>query len=67
MYRRSGLALILVICAAANAPAADILDLIPADALGGVTCRSISELVKKSEKLIKDVEFLMASPKADGG
>jgi hypothetical protein len=64
MVQRSCLtALSLLLCVAASSPAADSLDLIPADALGGVACRSIDGLVQKSEKLVKDAEIkLPATP-----
>src|SRR5262245_58349783 len=49
------IALSLVVSVSTTTPAAETYDLIPADALGGVACKSIQGLVKKSDKLIKDV------------
>src|SRR5262245_20825154 len=58
-------ALTLLVCVASTARAVDTLDLIPADALGSFACKSIEGLVKKSEKLVKDVEIkLPDSPAA---
>lgn len=50
-------ALSLVLCLATSSRAADMLDLIPADALAGCACRSIEGLVQKTTKLAKDVEL----------
>src|SRR5262249_61066318 len=61
MVRRLHLvAISLLFCVVANSRAADMLDLIPGDALGGVACRSIEGLVAKSEKLVKDAEIKVA-------
>src|SRR5262245_47082295 len=60
IWRPQLAALCLVLCLATTsgrARAADMLDLIPADALGGVACRSIEGLVQKTTKLIKDTEI----------
>src|SRR5262245_50362047 len=55
MVRPSRLAALgLVFCVATTSRAAEAFDLIPADALGGVACRSIGDLVQKSEKLARD-------------
>src|SRR4051812_23064658 len=57
MLRWSHLTALSLVVSLATSPtrAAETYDLIPADALGGVACKSIQGLVKKSEKLIKDV------------
>src|SRR5262249_6401745 len=58
MIRPSHLAaLSLVLSIVTRARAADTLDLIPADATGGVACKSIEGLVRKSDKLVKDLEL----------
>ncbi len=60
MVRRSHLvALALVLGIATSSRAVETYDLIPADALGGVACRSIQDLVKKSEKLAKDADITL--------
>ena len=55
MVRRSHLAaLVLLFGLGTSGRAAEAYDLIPADALGGVACRSIADLVSKSDKLARD-------------
>src|SRR5438105_3593451 len=58
------LALSLLFCGE-TARAVETYDLIPADALGGVACRSIQGLVKKSDKLAKDVGLELKDSPAD--
>jgi len=59
MIRWSHLTELSLVLALAASPlrAVETYELIPADALGGVACKSIQGLVKKSEKLIKDVDL----------
>src|SRR5687768_1732188 len=59
------LALSLLFCVWTPSRAVETYDMIPADALGGVACRSIQGLVKKSEKLIKDTEIQFPEKPAD--
>jgi hypothetical protein len=56
MIRRSPLvALALLIGLGTSGQAVETYDLLPADALGGIACRNISDLVGKSDKLARDV------------
>lgn len=58
-------ALSLIICITTRSTAVETYDLIPADAMAGVSCKSIQGLVQKSEKLIKDAEIkLPVQPRA---
>ncbi len=47
----------LVFCLALRSQGAETYELIPADSLGGIACRSIEGLVKKSTQLAKDAEI----------
>ena len=60
MLRHHLAALSFVLGLATSSRAADMLDLIPADALAGCACRSIEGLVQKTTKLAKDVDRSIA-------
>ncbi len=57
MIRNSLCAILLALAAAGGAAAQGPLDLIPADALGGVAIRDLNDLKKKGDQFIKDTEL----------